>query len=59
MRSPWIDLLFLHGHLTPTPPAWREDAPPCGRPATARIEVDVAQLPLSERCDERDCACGA
>jgi hypothetical protein len=27
MSSPWIDLLFLHGHVTPARLAWRDDAP--------------------------------
>jgi hypothetical protein len=45
MRSPWIDLLFLHGHAIPTNLAWRPDAPAC-RCKTEQVEVDVARLPL-------------
>jgi hypothetical protein len=59
MRSPWVDLLFLHGYATPTQLAWRPDAAPCGRPMANQVEVDVATLPLSDRCGERDCACCA
>lgn len=44
MRSPWIDLLFLHGHVTPTPLAWRPDEAACDCPSR-QTEVDVAQLP--------------
>jgi hypothetical protein len=58
MRSPWIDLLFLHGHLAPAPLAWRPDAGSCAA-ATSRIEVDVAQLPLADRREPRACACDA
>ena len=57
MRSPWIDLLFLHGHVTPTQLAWRPDTP--ARDASSRqIEVDVAQLPLKDGV-ARDHACPA
>jgi len=45
MRSPWVDLLFLHHHVTPMKPAWRANAPAHdGKPE--RLEVDVNQLPL-------------
>jgi hypothetical protein len=60
MRSPWIDLLFLHGHATPSNLAWRPDAPAC-RCKTEQMEVDVATLPLPT-CTEHqpDCvACSA
>jgi hypothetical protein len=57
MRSPWIDLLFLHGHTTPAQLAWRPDNP--ARDASSRqIEVDVAQLPLKDGV-ARDHACPA
>jgi hypothetical protein len=64
MRSPWIDLLFLHGHATPAALGWRPDAPAC-RCKTEQVEVDVAQLPLPARpeshpatcADCADCAC--
>ena len=59
MRSPWVDLLFLHGYASPSRLAWRADVAPCGRPMADTIDVDIAQLPLRDRCDERDCACGA
>jgi hypothetical protein len=58
MRSPWVDLLFLHGHATPTKLAWRPDAPAC-RCKTEQVEVDVARLPLPA-CPEHQpagCAC--
>jgi hypothetical protein len=55
MRSPWIDLLFLHGHATPATLAWRPDAPPC-RCKTEQVDVDVAQLPLPA-CQEALPAC--
>ncbi|MFK2899805.1 hypothetical protein ISP15_05600 [Dyella jejuensis] len=45
MRSPWIDLLFLHGHATPATLAWRPDAPTCAC-EPPQIDVDVAELPL-------------
>lgn len=55
MRSPWVDLLFLHGHVTPSNLRWHADAPPCEDiKAPAKVEVDVAQLPLS--AGPRDCA---
>jgi hypothetical protein len=57
MRSPWIDLLFLHGHVTPTQLAWRSDKPACDC-ASRQIEVDVAQLPLKD-CVAREHACHA
>ncbi|WP_158621229.1 hypothetical protein [Dyella dinghuensis] len=57
MRSPWIDLLFLHGHATPSQLAWRPDKP--AHDASPRqIEVDVAQLPLQSGV-ARDHACPA
>jgi hypothetical protein len=59
MRSPWIDLLFLHGHVTPGKLAWRPDAPACECQSSPYIEVDVAQLPLSTRCEKRDPVCCA
>jgi hypothetical protein len=46
MRSPWVDLLFLHGHVTPATLAWLPDAPAC-RCKTEQVEVDIAQLPLA------------
>lgn len=47
MRSPWVDLLFLHGHITPSNLTWHVDAPPCDRETKpAEVEVDVAKLPL-------------
>ena len=47
MRSPWIDLLFLHGHISPSALNWHVDAPPCDcTPAPENVEVDVARLPL-------------
>jgi hypothetical protein len=47
MRSPWIDLLFLHGHATPTQLAWRPDEH--ARDGSSRpIEADVAPLPLKD-----------
>lgn len=45
MRSPWVDLLFLHGHATPAKLTWRPDAPAC-RCKTEQVDVDVANLPL-------------
>jgi hypothetical protein len=56
MRSPWVDLLFLHGHATPAKLAWRPDAPAC-RCKTEQVEADVAKLPLPT-CTEHlpDCA---
>lgn len=51
MRSPWIDLLFLHGHATPATLAWRPDAPVCGCKSEHRVEVDIAALPL-RTCNE-------
>ncbi|HTC26219.1 hypothetical protein [Dyella sp.] len=57
MRSPWIDLLFLHGHATPTQLNWRPDKPV--RDASSRqIEVDVTQLPLKDYVAQED-ACRA
>jgi hypothetical protein len=58
MRSPWIDLLFLHGHANPASLAWRPDAPAC-RCKTEQVEVDVAQLPLPACPDNQaaGCAC--
>ena len=46
MRSPWIDLLFLHGHVIPTKLAWRPDAPVCECQSQQNVEVDIADLPL-------------
>jgi hypothetical protein len=57
MRSPWIDLLFLHGHVTPTRLAWRPDAPGC-RCKTEQVEVDIALLPLRD-CPGNEPACCA
>jgi hypothetical protein len=45
MRSPWIDLVYLHGYATPVNLAWRSDDP-AFRCRTEQVEVDVAQLPL-------------
>lgn len=48
MRSPWIDLLFLHGHITPTQVghlAWRPEAPHGDKQAPV-MKIDVAELPL-------------
>ena len=59
MRSPWIDLLFLHGHVMLDKLDWRPDAPACGCQTAQHIEVDVAQLPLSIHCEKRDSACCA
>ncbi|MFC3652549.1 hypothetical protein ACFONN_13410 [Dyella humi] len=57
MRSPWVDLLFLHGYIT-TPSAalaWRPDAPPCGCEQKP-VEVNVTQLPLPvDPHDESTC----
>ncbi|GLQ48996.1 hypothetical protein ACFFJT_02150 [Dyella flava] len=47
MRSPWIDLLFLHGHATPATLMWRPDAEaPICRCKTEQVEADVSRLPL-------------
>jgi len=47
MRSPWVDLLFLHGHITPSNLNWHVDTPPGDRETKpAHVEVDVARLPL-------------
>jgi hypothetical protein len=55
MRSPWVDLLLLHGHLTPTALSWRPDALACEHPPRS-VEVDVAQLPLQQQAGrELDC----
>ena len=55
MRSPWIDLLFLHGHITPATLAWLPDAPPCDCKQEP-VEVDVKQLPLpAQSRDESTC----
>lgn len=59
MRSPWIDLLYLHGHVTPGKLAWRSNETTCACQPSQRIDVDVAQLPLSIRCEKRDSACCA
>lgn len=47
MRSPWVDLLFLHGHIT-TPAAlnWRPDASPSECDDARKVAADVAKLPL-------------
>lgn len=52
MSSPWIDLLFLHGHVTPSRLAWREDAPAdsrhTGKPQKAApraVPRNTARLP--------------
>jgi hypothetical protein len=56
MRSPWINLLFLHGHITPSALSWRVDAPPCGcTPPPDSVAVDVAELPLPAESGD-DCA---
>ncbi|GLQ99451.1 hypothetical protein [Dyella mobilis] len=55
MRSPWTDLLFLHGHATPAKLAWRPDAPSC-RCKTEQVEVDIARLPL-HACARNEPAC--
>lgn len=57
MRSPWIDLLFLHHHVTPAKLAWRADAS-SGDCRQERVEVDVNQLPLQTavRHPSRCCA---
>jgi hypothetical protein len=55
MRSPWIDLLFLHGHALPTRLEWRPDAPACPC-KTEQVEVDVAKLPL-RGCLQQEPAC--
>jgi hypothetical protein len=47
MRSPWIDLLFLHGHATPATLAWRPDADASACYCkTEKVDADIAQLPL-------------
>lgn len=58
MRSPWVDLLLLHGHITPSTLSWHVDASPCGREkARAKVEVDVARLPLPlPEAPRGDCA---
>jgi hypothetical protein len=45
MRSPWVDLLFLHGHASPGTLQWLPDAPAC-RCKTELVTTDVATLPL-------------
>jgi hypothetical protein len=56
MRSPWIDLLFLHGHASPATLSWRPDNPAFDK--TRPVEVDVARLPLQEGI-AREHACHA
>jgi hypothetical protein len=59
MRSPWIDLLFLHGYITtPTALSWRPDAPPCDCNDAKKVAADVSQLPLKAepRKDSTCCA---
>lgn len=58
MRSPWIDLLFLHGYITPTQAnqlAWRPDARR-NDDRTHAVTVDVGELPL-RRSPENDITC--
>jgi len=55
MRSPWVNLLFLHGHVSPATLKWLPDAPAC-RCKTEQVEVDVAKLPLPT-CTERQADC--
>jgi hypothetical protein len=55
MRSPWVDLLFLHGHANPTRLTWRTDTAD-GDAIARQIEVDVARLPLEDApARERSC----
>ncbi|HUB88516.1 MAG TPA: hypothetical protein VMA74_02185 [Dyella sp.] len=58
MRSPWVDLLFLHGHITPSNLSWHVDTPPgdC-ETKPAHIKVDVAQLPLPARPRDNSPCC--
>jgi hypothetical protein len=56
MPSPWIDLLFLHGHATPADLGWRPDQPAC-RCQTEQVEVDVARLPLPLQPESRHAGC--
>ena len=47
MRSPWVDLLFLHGHITPSNLTWHVDATACdAKTESPKVDVDVAKLPL-------------
>jgi hypothetical protein len=56
MRSPWIDLLFLHGHANPTTLAWRNDQEfPLA--VAHRIDVDVAALPLIPTAEPESRCC--
>jgi len=58
MRSPWVDLLFLHGHITPSNLSWHVDVPSnaCER-EPANVEVDVAKLPLPSNAQEDSARC--
>jgi len=58
MRSPWIDLLSLHHHVTPAALSWRPDAAACDCKNTpALVDVDVSELPLraAPGCDRPAC----
>ena len=55
MRSPWVDLLFLHGHITPSNLSWHVDAPaPACATEPAKVEVDVTKLPLPSNAQTQD-----
>ncbi|MBE1159416.1 hypothetical protein [Dyella acidiphila] len=56
MRSPWVDLLFLHGHASPGTLKWLPDETAACRCQTEQVQVDVALLPLPACTEHRaDC----
>lgn len=58
MRSPWVDLLFLHGHITPSNLSWHVDAPSNAcETEPANVEVDVAKLPLPSNMQDDSARC--
>jgi len=58
MRSPWVDLLFLHGHITPSNLTWHVDAPaPDCETEPAKVNVDVAKLPLPAHAQDDSIRC--